>query len=82
MSVGPAEFLLLVLVGMVALMAAKCMRRRWPWVAVAACFVVAIVVTPADPVSTLLVAVPCALPVVLWALWNLNNGRPSNVADR
>ena len=57
MFIGPLEIVLVVLVSIGALVVSRWSKRRTPWI-VAACFGLAMVVTPPDPASMLVVAVP------------------------
>lgn len=58
MGIGVNELVLLLLVTASALVGVKLTKRRW-LLGLPAMFVVAILFSPADPLSTLLIALPC-----------------------
>lgn len=60
MSVGILEVALLVVVSVVA-MFVSILGRNWFYLGIVPLFVMAVLVTPADPVSCLLVGLPLAL---------------------
>jgi len=70
-NVGPVELLLLAGLGGLAIFVAVCAGNRSSWIlGVMLCGVIAMVVTPADPVSMLIVLVPLccvyALALLAW----------------
>jgi len=77
-GIGPAEFLVLAVLTGVALLSLMISRRRWRWVlGCVACFVVAMLLTPADPISTAFVAVVLCVVYTLCAmLWRNPHKRP------
>ncbi len=68
MSLGTPEILLFVFISAAAFFAAMLSGRKQLWIGITACFGIAMVVTPADPASMLLVAIPYSLVFTIWTI--------------
>ena len=69
MSIGPAELSLLAFLVVIGLLLTAFLRQAGPWLlGIVTCFAIAMVVTPADPVSMRSVAVPYSVIVSFYAL--------------
>jgi Sec-independent protein secretion pathway component TatC len=67
MEIGPIELALVLLVAGCVVLAVAVTKRRW-LLGLPAFFVVGMICSPADPASTLLIAVPCCC-IYAFALW-------------
>lgn len=78
MSVGPAEVLILAVATIYLLLVTWLSRNRWSWaLGLIACIVVAVLLTPADLLSTLLVVVPlCVIYTIAVLAWKAGRKDP------
>jgi Sec-independent protein secretion pathway component TatC len=67
-AIGPVEILLVI----IAAIAAVLLGGFGSWsLVIIACFVCAMLITPADPLSTLLLAIPALVAIRFLSLWRV-----------